>query len=261
MNGMKKPILKNIFYSLLVMIVAIITFSSCTPSKKLQYVREDLPDSDVNSYVNNRSGKTIQPYDYLYIQIYSLDEKTNALFNQSQNNVRDNDLISYPVDAEGNIQFPFVGSIHVKDLTINQAKDKIEKALSNYLNNISVRVRFVGNKITVIGEVNRPGQYPFYDEKVTVFQAISFAGGIANFGNKTNVTLVRENDNKINYVYLNLTDKNIVQSEYYYLLPNDVLIVNPVKTKYRQLRDYSGIYVLITSLSTLFTFYTLFIKK
>ena len=261
MNGMKKPVIKKIFSQMLAITIAMIFFSSCTPSKKLQYVREDLPDSDINTYVNNRSEKTIQPYDYLYIQIYSLDEKTNAIFNQSQNNVRDNDLISYPVGAEGNIQFPFVGSIQVKDLTINQAKDKIEKALSNYLNNVSIRVRFVGNKVTVIGEVNRPGQYPFYDEKVSVFQAISFAGGIADFGNKTNVTLVREKNNKINYTYLNLTDKNIVQSEYYYLLPNDVLIVNPVKAKYRKLRDYSGIYVLITSLSTLFTFYTVFIKK
>ena len=202
-------------------------FTSCVSINKLKYVRNDLPDSEINTYINNRSEKTIKPYDYLYIQVYSLDEKTNNIFNPRVYGTSDPQLMSYTVSDSGSINFPFIGEIFVKDMTIDQAKNKIESSLSRYLNNISVRVRFVGNKITVLGEVKNPGSQSFYDEKINVFQAISLASGITNFGNKTDVTLIRESNDKITYHYLDLSDKNIVSSKYYYLLPNDILIVSP----------------------------------
>jgi polysaccharide export outer membrane protein len=124
-------------------------------------------------------------------------------------------------------------------MTINQAKIQIEKSLSVYLNNISVVVRFVNNKVTVLGEIARPGQYSFYDEKVTVFQAIGFASGTTIVADLSDVTLIREKDNKLSYHQLDLTQKNIVASDYYYLLPNDVIIINPINAKFRSLRDYS----------------------
>jgi polysaccharide export outer membrane protein len=176
-------------------------------------------------------------YDYLYIKIFSLDERTNSIFNERSYSI-DNELLSYAVDGEGNISMPFIGEINVKDLTINEAREKVEKSLGAILNNISVIVRFVSNKVTVLGEVNNPGQHPFYDEKVTVFQALGFAGGTSGLGDLSQVTLVRERDNVIKYYYLDLTKKNIASSEYYYLLPNDVVIINPIKAKYRNLRDY-----------------------
>ena len=134
---------------------------------------------------------------------------------------------------------PLSGKLMLKNLTINEAREKVEKSLGVYLNNISVIVRFVSNKVTVLGEVANPGQHSFYDEKVTVFQALGFAGGSSAYGDLSNVTLVREKDNVIKYYYLDLTKKNIASSEYYYLLPNDVLIINPIKAKYRDLRDYA----------------------
>lgn len=222
------------FTSLLFFIVLI---SSCTPIKKLKYVQES-EDTFKNNYYNDRSEKTIQPYDYLYIKIYSLDEKTNEIFNGSNNYMNDTELLSYAVDDKGTLTIPFIGSINVKDLTIGQAKEKIEKSLSLYLNNISVIVRFVSNKITLLGEVNQPGQYSFYDEKVSVFQAMGLAGGVNSFGNLSNITLVREKDNTIKYYNLDMTRRDIAQSEYYYLLPNDVVIVNPVNAKYREMRGY-----------------------
>lgn len=218
-------------------ILSLVLFS-CAPVNKLKFVADTGPGSIKNDFYNDRSEKTIQPFDYLYIKIFSLDEKTNAVFNERSMNV-ENELLSYTVDGKGSITMPFVGEILVKDMTINQAREKIEKSLSVYLNNISIIVRFVSNKVTVLGEVNLPGQHAFYDEKVTVFQAIGFAGGASGFGDLSSVTLVREKDNVIKYYYLDLTKKNIASSEYYYLLPNDVLIINPIKAKYRELRDYA----------------------
>jgi polysaccharide export outer membrane protein len=216
----------------------IIILSSCAPVSKLKYVADAGTGSIKNNYFNDRSEKTIQPYDYLYIKIFSLDEKTNNIFNERGYNV-ENELISYSVNDNGSITLPFVGEINVKDLTINQAREKIEKSLAVYLNNISVIVRFVSNKVTILGEVANPGQHSFYDEKVTVFQALGFAGGASDYGDLSNVTLVREKDNAIKYYSLDITKRNIASSEYYYLLPNDILIINPIKAKYRELRDYA----------------------
>ena len=245
---------KRIVASSLVVLLMI----SCTPTSKLKYVQNKGENANKNQYFNDRSEKTIQPYDYLYIKIYSLDEQTNFVFGENQYGTYATELISYTVDDAGNINFPFVGEIKVKDLTTNEAKIEIEKALERYLNNVSVRVRFVSNKITVLGEANNPGHYSFYDEKVNIFQALGFASGINPFGNKTDVTLIREKDNNIKYYYIDLTDKGIVASEFYYLLPNDILIVSPINAKYRELRTYS---LSLTSaiLSTLVTLATLYV--
>jgi polysaccharide export outer membrane protein len=213
--------------------------AACTPISKLTYVKNKGDAAVKNQYYNDRSEKTIQPYDYLYIKIYSLDEQTNYVFRDDRYSSYETELVSYAVDDKGNIDFPFIGSINVKDLTINQAKERIEQALNRQLNNVSVRVRFVSNKITILGEVTHPGDYSFYDEKINIFQAVGLANGITAYGNKTNITLIREKDDIIKYYYVDLTDKKIVESENYYLLPNDIIIVNPIGAKYRELRTYS----------------------
>ncbi|MBN2272729.1 MAG: polysaccharide biosynthesis/export family protein [Bacteroidales bacterium] len=231
--------LKSIIFKLFVLMVFSL-FMACTPVKKLRYVSQVGHETDKSEYFNDRSEKTIQPYDYLYVKIYSLDERTNSIFNDRYSSaLHETELISYAVDDKGNINLPFIGVIKVKDLTINQAKEQIEKSLGVYLNNISVVVRYVSNKVTVLGEIARPGQYSFFDEKITVFQAIGFASGTTPYGNLSDVTLIREKDDVIKYHYLDLTNKNIVASEYYYLLPNDIIIINPINAKYRELRDYT----------------------
>jgi polysaccharide export outer membrane protein len=231
-----------------IIILAVLMFlNSCAPIGKLKYVTDSGPGTIKNEFVNDRTEKKIQPYDYLYIKIYSLDEKTNSIFNERSYSI-DNELLSYSVDYKGNVTIPFIGEIFVKDMTINEARQAIEKSLSIYLNNISVLVRFVSNKVTVLGEVTLPGQHSFFDEKISVFQALGFAGGTSGYGDLTNVTLVREKDNIIKYYQLDLTKKNIASSEYYYLLPNDIIIINPIKAKYRSLRDYP-----LTLLATVLT--------
>lgn len=227
----------KLWYPVCITILIGLIFTSCAPIHKLKYVDDTAQSTVKNEYFNDRTEKKIQPYDYLYVKIFSLDERTNSIFNERSYSI-DNELLSYAVDGDGNISMPFIGEINVKNLTINEAREKVEKTLGAILNNISVIVRFVSNKVTVLGEVNQPGQHAFYDEKVTVFQAVGFAGGTSGFGDLSRVTLVRERDNVVKYYYLDMTKKNIASSEYYYLLPNDVLIINPIKAKYRDLRDY-----------------------
>ena len=244
-----------------ILLLTIVAYA-CTPTQKLKYTIDN--QNSPNTYHNVRSEKTIQPYDYLYIKIYSLDEKTAAIFGDEMRMTTSEELVSYSVNDKGYINFPFVGQIYVKDLTIDQAKEKLEKELNQYLTNISVRVRFVANKITVLGEVQRPGNITFYDEKITIFDALGYAGDVADYGDKTKLTLIREKDGNITYHYLDMTNKNIVQSDYYYLQPNDVLIVNPIRQKYTTLRDRSWIYAIASAVSTLSTsisIYTTFVKN
>lgn len=225
----------------------------CTPTEKLKYTINE-PDSR-NSYTNIRSEKTIQPNDYLYIKIYSLDNTTMSIFENSGNNREDEQLLSYNVNENGFISFPFVGDIYLKDLTIDEAKLKLDQELNSALTDVSVRIRFVGNKITVIGEVNSPGNYTFFDEKITVFQAFGLANDIAIYGDKTNVTLIREKDNIVNYHYMDLTKKSIVESEFYYMLPNDILLVEPVKAMYRTLQDRSLLPLILSSITSVLYIY------
>ncbi len=240
--------MKRIFATLTIITVLF----SCTPVDKLVYTVNS-PDSK-DKYYNDRSEKTIQPFDYLYIKIYSLDETTSEIFNADTRYGQQNErLISYEVSDQGFINFPFIGNIYLKDLTIEDAREKLEKELNKYLTNISIRVRFVGNKITVLGEVRSPGNYTFFDEKITVFEALGLAGDIYTYGDKTKVTLIRETDNTIMYHYMDMTNKSIAESEFYYMLPNDILIIDAVPAKYRTLQDRNLVFLILSALTSLAT--------
>jgi polysaccharide export outer membrane protein len=231
---------------------------SCVPRKKLIYSRQTKKDIELNEYVNIRTQKTIQPFDNLYVKVNSIDEKTQKVFSESANALGTNvDLVSYTVSQSGYINFPFVGEIYVKDLTLLEAQDAIERLVSEYLNNISISVKFINNTVSVVGEVKTPGVHKFYTDQLTIFQALSLAGDISDYGDKTNVTLVRETNNKIHYHYLDLTAKNVVESPHYYIIPNDVIIVKPIRAKFRNL-SLVNIPVFLTTITTAATLYLIF---
>jgi polysaccharide export outer membrane protein len=167
-------------------------------------------------------------------------------------------LISYAVNDSGYLNFPFIGQIYVNELTLLEAQEKIEQQLNRYLKNVSVSVRFVGNSITVLGEVNRPGEYIFYDDKISCFQAIGLAGGVADYGNLTNVKVLREIDNNLTFYEMDLTKKGVVEATTYYLLPSDVIMIEPIKAKYSRLRSYNNLSIVLSALTTIALLVTAF---
>jgi polysaccharide export outer membrane protein len=206
-----------------------------------------------------RPEKTIQPFDNVYVKVSSIDEKTASIFADQSRNVGGGsiDLISYTVSQTGYINFPFVGEIYVKDMTLQEAQTIIEQRASEYLPSTSITVKFVNNTVALLGEVKRPGEFKFYTDQVTIFQALSYANGFSDYGDKTSVILVREAQGKIKYHYLDLTDKNIVESDYYYVIPNDVIIVKPIRAKFRNL-SLVNIPIFLTTITTAVTLYLLF---
>ncbi len=211
-------------------LVLLAFLGSCVPVEKLSYF------SDINELeepgVNPRTQKLITPFDKLYIKVLSIDPTTSQIFNTSEE-IRYGDtgssVLGYLVDEGGNIDFPFVGNINVGGLTTAKAAEKIQKALNDYVSNTSITVKYVDNQITVLGEVDRQGVYTFSQDKLNIYEALGLGGGITRYGNRKNVILVRNEGDKIMHHRLNLSDSKISGKDTYYVLPNDVIIVEPLK--------------------------------
>ena len=238
--------LKNTQYQLgILFFLVVITFSSCVSYKKVVYFNDI---KEIKSNVNIRVQKRIAPFDNLYIKVLSTDEKTSKIFNISegtQSNATAN-MLSYLVDENGNIHFPFAGDIKVKDLTLAEACVAVQKSLSDYISNTSVIVKFIDNKITVLGEVQRTGVYNFTDDKVNIYQAIALAGGLTRYGDHKKIVLVRQEDKEVKHYVLDVSNSKIAGNDKFYLLPNDIIIVEPLKAVSRSYQDITYTTILTT---------------
>jgi polysaccharide biosynthesis/export protein len=165
-------------------------------------------------------------------------------------------MTSYTVNDSGFIVFPFVGLIKVKDLTILAAQDTIQDAISKYISEASVLVKFVGKSVSILGEVSRQNNYIIYSDNINIFKALALAGGLTDYGDRENVSVIREINGKAQIHKLNLTDKYIIQSDFYYLKPEDIVLVQPLKQKSWGFAQFPYTLVLasLTTLITLLTF-------
>lgn len=219
--------------------------SGCTSYKKVPYLQ--------NPEVVNNYGKEIplydakiMPKDILNITVNTTDPQAAAPFNltvQDPANVANSSfrttsqpsLQQYLVNNDGEIDFPVLGCLKVSGLTKNQAEGLIREKLIPYLKETPVvTVRMVNYKISVLGEVNKPGTFTVTNEKVNVLEALAMAGDMTVYGVRDNVKLVREDAHgKRQIQTLSLNDANLVLSPYFYLQQNDILYVTPNKTKAR----------------------------
>jgi polysaccharide export outer membrane protein len=211
------------------MIIAV----SCVPAKELKYF------NDINELkepgVNPRLQKVIMPFDKLYIRVLSIDPLTTQMFGAADEmrmggaGAGSSGILGYMVDEGGNINFPFVGNINVGSLTTSQASEKIQKALSDYVSNISIVVKYIDNQVTVMGEVLRQGVFSFTQDKLSIYEALGLGGGLTRYGDRKNIILIRYEGARIMQYKLNLSDSKIISKDYYYILPNDIIVVEPLK--------------------------------
>jgi polysaccharide export outer membrane protein len=224
----------NLNRSILLLFGILIFLVSCVPPRQLKYFN-DINELDEPA-INPRMQKLIMPFDRIYIKVLSIDAQTNQIFNATDemrmsSYGTNSGLLGYLVDESGNVNFPFVGNINVGGLTTSQASDKIQKALSDYVSaTTAVSVKYVDNQVTVMGEVNRQGVFNFTQDKLNIYEALGLGGGITRYGDRKNIILMRHEGEKIMYHKLNLSDSKIASRDYYYILPNDVIVVEPLKT-------------------------------
>jgi polysaccharide biosynthesis/export protein len=221
---------KNKYRSLSTIVFLTLLFSiSCVPIYTLRYFNDI--DEIEEPGINPRTQKLIMPFDKLYIKVLSIDLQTSQIFNTTEE-MRvggSNGIIGYLVDESGNINFPFVGNINVVSLTTAEAAEKIQRALNDYVSQTSIIVKFFDNQVTVMGEVEHQGVFPFTQDKLTIYEAIGLGGGITRYGDRKNIILIRNEGEKIMHYRLNLSDSKIANKDYYYIYPNDVIVVEPLK--------------------------------
>jgi len=222
---------------ILLSLVSII-FSSCTSRKSLVFLENRSLDPNKVEYTKSNITNTLQPGDVVYVKILSINQDINALFNldnsSSQGNITSETTISlkgFTINPEGYISLPIIDTIHIKGLTIFDAQKKIQQTVDSYFKNATVIVKLLNSKISVLGEVNRPGNYMINRNDVTIFEAIAMAGDIGQYGDKRKILVIRTSGEKNVTYRVDLTNDKIMNSENLYLLANDIIIVEPVKLK------------------------------
>lgn len=235
---------------------------SCTSSEKLTYLN-NLPESGEVSYFTMEIPEyKIQVRDILYITIKAMTPDgmisdflatsrggTGANFLQSESGQY---MYGYDVNRSGDIILPVIGTIHIEGLSLDSARLIIQEKANVPFPGSVAECKLLSFKFTVIGEVKTPGAYINYNNYLTVFEAIGRAGGVGDFGQRNKVKVIRAVEKGSKTFELNLQDKDILNSEAYFLLPNDVVIVEPYSKKVFNLNlpTYTFFIVSITSVLT-----------
>ena len=157
-------------------------------------------------------------------------------------NVSQQRLVGYLVNQDGNIDFPILGEIHVEGLTRMQVTELIKKRLieEELIKDPIVTVQFLNFKVSVIGEVGRPGTFDISGDRITLLEALSMAGDLTIYGRRDRVAVIREKDGKRSILYHDLRSSDIFQSPCYYLQQNDIVYVEPNNAKTGQSRINSN---------------------
>ena len=214
----------------------IILFTSCTGPKRLIYFSKET-DSNL-TILNKKIDPIIQTGDILTISVSSLDPFSSGIFNSAsfgiqgvsqQGGLGGNTGILVGLDS--NINYPRLGKIRVVGKTLKELNDEFEQKLLPYLKDPIVNIRFQNFRINVLGEVNRPGIIPVSNQQISILEAIATSGDITIYGNRKNVTLIRDSSGIRQFHKIDLTNKSIFESPYFYLVSNDILYVEPIKSK------------------------------
>lgn len=222
-------------------VVLTMMFASCVPQKKMLYLKDaEMAAANISKeYVNDRSvNYKLQPGDNLYIRVLNTVDERTATSLSGDNGVRaqlSSDasiyLQSYTLDEDGCIEMPLTGKIELKNLTIDEARTKLQTELGKYVNQTTIIVKLSNFNLTVLGEVTRPGMYKVYQSQINLFEAVSMAGNMTNFAKNSEVRIIRQTDHGSEIVTVDMGQADILESPYYYLKPNDIIYVEPLKIK------------------------------
>jgi polysaccharide biosynthesis/export protein len=216
-------------------LILISLLNSCISQNKLKLLQDNTAKEATSNFINSkRTTYKVQTGDHLYVKVYSVDPKTSKFFQTDFPTLMNPTYLylnSYVVDEEGYINFSFVDKMYVKGLTVPEVKALIQKTLGEYFKETTVVVKLVNFQVAVLGEVNTPGDFTIDKDQINIFQALGLAGGIKDFANVKKVTLVRQTNTGSDIHIIDLSDNKILSSDYYYLMPNDIIYVEPRNSK------------------------------
>lgn len=243
-------------------IVVTVMISSCIPQRKLTYLQDK---KSVGDELKVRETEyRLKPNDILHVRVMTTNTEMDQLFNldDRRSYIRSTGagdpymfLYGYKIYQNGNIQLPVIGDVKVAGLTLQEVHELIQERTKEYLLDATVSVRLVNFKVTVLGEVSRPGTFNIYDEEFTIMDAIGVAGNMTDYGNR-NVHIIRKTEEGRQFARLDISDRNAVLSGYYYLQPNDLVYVEPMRAKRFGLAQfpYSAFFTAISTIILLINF-------
>ena len=236
---------------ILSLITTALLVSSCVTNKKLTYlqseeVREEFIAITPATYI-------IQPYDNLYIRVVTPDPKLADMFNTMSATVssisvteQSADMLSYTVDDDGAIELPYAGRFMVAGKTLKIVKTELDIALKSYIADAVVTVKMVNNYVSIIGEVQRPGKYPIYKDRLNIFQALAMAGDLDKYSNRQKLQIIRQTPDGNTVKEFSLKDRSILGSQFFYVMPNDVIYAPPMKGRFFQMDAFPYSVILST---------------
>lgn len=194
----------------------------------------------------NYEDYQVRTGDRLYVYVYSIDERVSSMFNATGNGINSSqirhgnnmggsyDLYTYLVYEDGTIDYPMVGRLEVRGKTTREIKNALEQKLMEYVQDqtdyklLSVEVNIVRRSFSVISD-HGSGIFSLDKEKVTIFEALAMAGDIGDFGDRSKVRIVREIEGQTQIKVFDVRSEDIVNSEFYYIEPNDVIYIQKIK--------------------------------
>lgn len=253
---------KIVFLSLL------FVFFSCASRKNIVYYQ----DIDSLSKEQNLSSYEIkiQPDDLLMILVSSDDPEAAVPFNLKTYSISNNNkadiaraqetVQTYLVDQNGNIEFPVLGNIKIGGLTRTEALQFMQSKITKYIKNPIINLRITNFKISLQGEVNLPGTYSVVSERITLIEALSMGKDLTIYGKRNNILVIRENNGQKTYNRVDITKSDFINSPFYYLAQNDVVYVEPNKTRVNSSAVGPNTSVIISAISILVSLSVLIFK-
>lgn len=245
----------------LMSLVVVMSLISCRSNQDLVYMKDVEEEVLAPEYITKVPEYRIKTNDNLFVSIKSMNPEISQLYNPAQSiggqqgtqnlysQLPDQYLNGYQVDLNGNISLPIIGNIGVAGLTQLEAQEKVQEHADEYLKDASVKVKLLNFRVTVMGEVTTPGVYYNYNSSLSVLEAISMANGITNHAKINRVLVIRTNDNESKTYRIDLSNKNFLKSEAFFLQPNDVVYIEPHKIKNTDMN--SNVYsILLSTVST-----------
>ena len=253
--------MRKVYFSIAV-IVSLLYLNSCTSRKRIMYFN-DITQIAKEDSTNFLKPLKVQTGDILQIIISSINKDISLMYNPSANFPNSNTVAQgYLVDHDGNIELPQLGKLIVRNKTIDDINNLIKTELDKSIKNAFVSTRMLNFKVSVLGDVAKPGSFTIANERVSILEALSLAGDANVSAKRDDVLLIREREGKKSYVTLNLNDSKILSSPYYYLTNNDVIYIRPGLNKFISSSGAVQLLPLIATGATLIlVFYSSVLKK
>lgn len=239
--------------NLVMILFVVLSITSCVTKKQVTYLQS--PSKDIPTYeAYEPENYTVKPGDELYINVEPLIEEEKGFLSNSRQISggsmvgRTLSLLSYLVYDDGTIDFPYVGTIKVEGMTTREIRAKISDIMDDYLmEQAKITVKLVNRYVSIIGDVRSPGRYEIFEEQLTIFQAIAMSGDVSTYGSRSQVKIIRKVGDETVVKDFDLRSEDIIGSEYYYIVPNDVIYVEKMRGQFFRFESFRSLLTTTTS--------------